>query len=201
MNYDISAVSVLVVESHQHLRKLMCDILRQFGVGKIDAAPNMDEAFKIFCENGADLIVTDWSPTLDALELVDRVRRDPRSRDFYVPMVTVTAFCDMPHVCAARDAGIHEFLAKPFTAQHLYARIRSLIENPRLFIRLGDYFGPDRRRRRMAWNSTERRGGHANRSRADRRKKRAPIPHPERRDRKTVDSRKEGRDSHNMQAA
>ena len=200
MNYDISGCSVLVVESHQHMRTLLGDILRQFGVRKVGAAPNADDAFKIFCEDGADLILTDWSPSLDAPGLVRMVRHDPRSKDFYVPIITVTAYCDLPHVYAARDAGIHDFLAKPFKAQHLYSRIRSLIENPRLFIRIGAYFGPDRRRRRMDVNGEDRRKTHSNRSRTERRNKQNPIPHPERRGKKVADSRKGERES-SIQAA
>ncbi len=201
VDYDISGCSILVAEPHQHMRSLLCDVLRQFGVRRVSTAPNGETAFKIFCEGGADLILTDWSPALNALDLVTKVRRDPSSKDFYVPIVVVTAYCDLPHVYAARNAGVHDFLAKPLMAQHLYSRIRSLIENPRLFIRIGDYFGPDRRRRRMAWSSQERRNGHANRTRTERRRKQASIPHSERRGNRIANSRKEGRESFGMQAA
>jgi len=53
----------------------------------------------------------------------------------------------MNRVVEARDAGVHEFLAKPLSAKGLYSRIRSIIERPRPFVRAGQYFGPDRRRR------------------------------------------------------
>ena len=200
MNYDISECAVLVVDPHQHMRTLLSDILRQFGVRKIAAAPNADDAFKTFCEEGADLILTDWSPSLNAPEFVHTVRHNPHSKDFYVPVITVTAYCDLPHVYAARDAGIHDFIAKPFKAQHLYSRIRSLIENPRLFIRIGRYFGPDRRRRRMAPNGDDRRKGHSNRSRCERRNQQKSIPHPERRGKKIENSRTHEREP-SVQAA
>ncbi len=120
------------------------------------------------------------------------MRRDPLSHDFYAPFIVMTAFCDLQRVCLARDSGIHEFLAKPFPAQHLYYRIRAIVEQPRLFIRLVDYFGPDRRRRRMEWKGLERRE-HANRTNADRRMKKVPI-HPDRRGLKVVDSRRDARE-------
>ena len=47
---------------------------------------------------------------------------------------------------AARDAGVTEFLAKPITAQNLFARITEILERPRAFVRCNGYFGPDRRR-------------------------------------------------------
>ena len=184
---DLSAVTVLVTERHQQMRGLMCDILNKLGAGKVIATSTADEAFKVFSEDGADLIISDWSPEVDMLGLVRRVRTDPVSKDFYTPVIAVTAFSDRERVCLARDAGIHEFLAKPFSVHHLFCRIRTIVEQPRLFIRLASYFGPDRRRRRMEWAGIERRA-HANRTRADRRAKRLPVK-PDRRGVKTLDSR------------
>ena len=189
---NLSATSFLLMESHLLMRGVVSDILRQFGVGKVAAVTNVADAFKQFAENGADLIISDWSPDANALELVRRVRHDPLSKDFYTPVIALTAFSDLVHVCRARDAGIHEFLAKPFTAQHLYCRIRSIIEQPRVFVRYGSYFGPDRRRRRMAWAGSERRA-HTNRARTDRRTEKIPVQ-PDRRGIKTIDSRTEYRD-------
>ena len=51
---------------------------------------------------------------------------------------------------AARDAGVTEFLAKPITAQNLFARIAEIVERPRAFVRCDAYFGPDRRRHQNA---------------------------------------------------
>ena len=47
----------------------------------------------------------------------------------------------------ARDAGVTEFLVKPFTAKDMYLRIEALIEKPRRFVDAENFFGPDRRRR------------------------------------------------------
>lgn len=197
---DLGAISVLVAERHQQMRGIVCDILRQFGIGKVIPAPSVADAFASFAEQGADLIISDWSPDLNVLDLVRRVRHDPLSKDFYAPVIAITAFCDLERVCLARDAGIHEFLAKPFAAHHLYCRIRSIVEQPRLFIRLDSYFGPDRRRRRMDWPGHERRA-HANRSQSDRREEQKPIVHHDRRGHKTVDSRQDKRTQGKQRAA
>jgi DNA-binding response OmpR family regulator len=48
----------------------------------------------------------------------------------------------------ARDAGVNEFVVKPFSTNTLYAKIRATVEHPRAFVELPDgYLGPDRRRR------------------------------------------------------
>lgn len=50
----------------------------------------------------------------------------------------------------ARDAGMTEFLVKPFSARSMARRITMVIENPRQFVRTDDFFGPDRRRHRIS---------------------------------------------------
>ena len=51
----------------------------------------------------------------------------------------------MERVETARDAGVSSFLAKPMSAQSLFKRLASLVEDQRPFIRCTDFFGPDRR--------------------------------------------------------
>lgn len=178
--YDLSRLRVLVVEKHRLMRRIMCDVLRELGVREVKSAADAAEAFELFQTFEADLVLTDWSPGLNGVEFLKMIRRSPTSRDIYVPVVMVTAYTELHHVCAARDAGTTEYLAKPVTAKLIYYRIKSIIENPRLFIRNQDYFGPDRRRRRLEFLGPERRT-HANRHGNDRRTGQSPTPFPDRR--------------------
>ena len=58
----------------------------------------------------------------------------------------LSAYSDEDRVRLARDHGVTEFLAKPFTADIVLQRLEEVIENPRSFVRTASYFGPDRRR-------------------------------------------------------
>jgi response regulator RpfG family c-di-GMP phosphodiesterase len=69
----------------------------------------------------------------------------------------VTGHAERPLLERARDAGVHEFLAKPVSASMLYARLQRVIENPPPFVRSDTYFGPDRRRRAVAFTGPDRR--------------------------------------------
>ena len=62
-------------------------------------------------------------------------------------MTIITGHTEFHRIHEARNAGVNEVLAKPISAQNLYGRVLSVIENPRPFVRSSDYFGPDRRRR------------------------------------------------------
>ena len=57
----------------------------------------------------------------------------------------------------ARDTGVTEYLIKPVTANALYSRIVNVIQNPRQFVRVSEYFGPDRRRTTQDFTGEERR--------------------------------------------
>lgn len=155
--YNLSKVNVLVVERHPQLRRLICDILREFGIQNVRDAGDEDAAFELFQEFPADLVLTDWSPELNGKGFLEKIRKHAESRDMFAPVVMITAFTEIAEVCEARDAGINEYLAKPFSAALIYYRIRSLIENPRVFVRTDHYFGPDRRRRALNYRGHERR--------------------------------------------
>jgi DNA-binding NtrC family response regulator len=64
-----------------------------------------------------------------------------------IPVIMITGHSTVRRVAEARDVGVSEFLSKPVTARGVIERINRVVENPRPFVRSGDYFGPDRRRR------------------------------------------------------
>ena len=147
MAYKMENISVLVVEDNLPMLNLTKSILQTFGVKTIYGAQDGEEGFKKFMEKRPDLVIADWMmDNADGLELTHKIRRDGFSPNQYVPIVLMTGFSEKQRVLAARDAGITEFLVKPFTAHDLYLRISQIIERPRPFIQSEDFFGPDRRR-------------------------------------------------------
>lgn len=175
--YDLSNLKVLVIDQHPGMRHLLRDVLRELGVVSIRMSGTPEEAFEAFREFDPDLILTDWAPGLDGLRFLDMVRRSEGSPNAFAPVVMVSAYTELHHICRARDAGINEYLAKPFTATKLYKRIKAIVENPRLYIRNGNYFGPDRRRRRVPWSGAERRRQEPNRQGTPApRREAAPLP-------------------------
>ncbi|MEO5337198.1 MAG: response regulator [Magnetospirillum sp. WYHS-4] len=179
-DYDLSGLKVLLVEKHAYMRRIIHDILKTFGITAVREASSHDAAYAMFKDQPPDLVLTDWSPGLDGLRLVRLIRTDLVSPDPYVPIIVVTANTEIRHVIAARDAGMTEYLAKPITAKFLYARIRSIIERQRVFIRSQEFFGPDRRRRRADHGGPERRS-HRNVAGMERRQRELPHPGSERR--------------------
>ena len=139
------------------LRKLMSDVIQTLGVGHVEVC-YADEIFRDDkIELTPDIIFTDWSPVLDGINLIKAIRTSKANLDRYIPVVVVSAFTDIDHVCEARDAGMTEYLAKPVSGESICRRICSLVEHPREFIDTMMYIGPDRRRREHGFGGGEKR--------------------------------------------
>ena len=156
-SYNLSKINVLILENNKLIRRLMSNVFHEFGVRKGLKTGDPDAAYKMFSTNTADIIISDWSPDLNGIEFLKRIRSSPDSPDPFVPIIICTGNTEKQHVVTARDAGMTEFLVKPVSAKTIYSRIVSVIEKHRQFIRIDDYFGPDRRRHQTAALAVERR--------------------------------------------
>ncbi len=148
MSYSFDNITVLVVEDNQPMLDITKSLLLTFGVGNVITAKDGDHGFRACLEHNPDIIIADWMmiPT-DGIAMTKRIRSDRRSPNPYVPIILMTGFSEKRRVLQARDAGVTEFLVKPFTARDLYKRLCQVIERPRQFVRSEDFFGPDRRRK------------------------------------------------------
>lgn len=147
MAYELHKISALAIEDNLPMLELVRSLLLAFGVGHVYGAKNGEEGYEKFCALNPDLVIADWmmKPT-DGITLTRRIRTDPRTPNPYVPVILMTGFSEKRRVIEARDAGVTEFLVKPFNARDLYRRLAQIIERPRQFIKSDDFFGPDRRR-------------------------------------------------------
>jgi len=148
VEYNLERLNFLIVDDNKHMRALVMSILHALGAKNVIDAGDGADAFKELRHFPADIIICDWNmEPLDGLDFTRMVRTASDSPNPFVPIIMLTGHTEMNRVAEARDAGIHEFLAKPISAKGLYSRIRSIIERPRPFVRAGQFFGPDRRRR------------------------------------------------------
>jgi CheY-like chemotaxis protein len=146
--YKFEEIEVLVVDDNSHMRTLLRELLRNLGIERIVEANDGDSGIQRLGRSSPDVVITDlMMKPVDGLQFTRMVRDPNTSPDPFVPIIMVTGFSDKPRVEEARDAGVTEFLAKPVTCEALYARLETIIERPRPFVRTSSFFGPDRRRR------------------------------------------------------
>ena len=118
---------ILMVEDDQALCAAVDIHLRQQGY-TVDSAHTGEDGLHFALQNAYDLILMDrMLPELDGLEAV----RTLRSRGFSTPVLMLTALDGVPDRVDGLDAGADDYLAKPFAAEELLARIRALSRRPR----------------------------------------------------------------------
>ncbi len=148
MTIRFEKLSILVIEDTRPMQKLLVAVLETLGVKKIDTCDNGEQAFRTFCMHNHDIVLSDWQmEPMDGLELTKKIRKNLYSPNKMVPVILITGYSAWQRVQDARDAGVTEFLVKPFTAHDLARRLAHVINSPRDFIETQDFFGPDRRRR------------------------------------------------------
>ncbi len=155
---DTKKLKVLIVEDNVHFRTLVRAILQALGVESFEEARDGAEAIEVLKSFDANLVIVDWKMDgVDGVECVRRIRSSADSPNKFLPIIMVTGYTEASLVNDARNAGVNDFLAKPISAKSLLSRIVSVIENRLPFIKTGDYFGPDRRRRQDSTDDPDRR--------------------------------------------
>lgn len=147
MSGSLRALNVLLVEDNNHMRSVARSILRAFGISNLRECSDGAEALDVFQLGATDLIITDLHMTmLDGVELTKMIRSAPDSAGRFTPIILMTAFAEKSRILEARDAGVTEICAKPFTPIDLHRKIVNCINHPRRFVRSNTFIGPDRRR-------------------------------------------------------
>jgi len=155
LNWD--NINIMVVDDNAFMRKLIVSTLYALGFTSVIDLPSAKDAVKALSlsrtnpvEAGIgtiDIILSDFvMPELDGSLFLRWIRTDKKAPDRFVPFVMVSGAADAAVVETSRDAGVTEFLAKPFSAKSMGDRILEVIRNPRQYVLAQDYFGPDRRR-------------------------------------------------------
>ncbi|MEO8114306.1 MAG: response regulator [Phenylobacterium sp.] len=150
---DLASLRLLVVDDNANVRRLIGDVLRAGGVGRVDTAEDGLRAREKLQSWNPDIVFSDWSmPLMGGLELTRSIRRaavhpDRKVPNPQVPVIIVSAHRGEREVEEARRAGVNEFVIKPFTPAALLSRIQLVLTRPRPFIVSSAYVGPDRRRR------------------------------------------------------
>lgn len=154
----MAALKVLVVDDNAAMRGIVRAVLSAFGCVQIKEAADAKSALTTLTEDSIDVLIVDWKmKPVDGLALVKRLRDPDKSPNPYLPIIMLSAYSEAAKVRLARDAGVTEFLVKPFNAGALYARLTSIVNRPRPYVRTKEFFGPDRRRLDATHEGPERR--------------------------------------------
>jgi len=119
--------SVLVIDDDEQIRRLIARLLRPM-VLRIEEAASAEEAEeKLSAAAPPDLVLLDMQlPGRSGHEVLAEIRANPRTR--LVPVVMITGAATAEARLKAIQAGVTDFVAKPFSHEELAARVRALLE-------------------------------------------------------------------------
>ena len=117
----------LVVDDFSTMRRIVKNILKQLGYENIDEAEDGAQAYSKLQNNDYDFVISDWNmPNMDGLELLKKIRSDQKLKA--MPVLMVTAEAEKEKVITAVQAGVNNYIVKPFTAEVLKEKMDRIFE-------------------------------------------------------------------------
>ena len=121
-----AALKVLIVDDQFSVRQMTRMTLEQIGIRYVHESENGRQALEMAAVQPLDLIISDYNmPEMDGLNLLRAVRGHPMVRK--LPFILLTGRGDKELVIKAAQAGVNNYLVKPFTAAILRQKIEQVM--------------------------------------------------------------------------
>jgi two-component system chemotaxis response regulator CheY len=125
MSFDRN-IKVLVVDDYKTMTRIIRNLLKQIDVNDSDEASDGIEALAKLRAGTFDLVISDWNmQPMTGLDLLKEVRADSRLKQ--TPFIMVTAESKTENVVAAKQAGVSNYIVKPFNAETLRDKITKVM--------------------------------------------------------------------------
>lgn len=117
---------ILLVDDQLSMRNLIRYSLQQLGIRNVSEARNGQEALEALSVNRYDLIISDWNmDVVDGLQLLKTLRANPLT--MRTPFIMSTANKDRAKVAEAVQAGVNNYIVKPFNVETLRKKIEQVV--------------------------------------------------------------------------
>ncbi|MDY0030165.1 MAG: response regulator [Pseudobdellovibrionaceae bacterium] len=119
-------MNVLIVDDYKTMLRIIGNLLKQLGFNNVDEATDGSMALEMFKNKNYGLVISDWNmEPMSGLDLLKQVRTLPANAN--VPFVMVTAESKTENVIAAKQAGVSNYIVKPFNAETLKTKLVSVL--------------------------------------------------------------------------
>ena len=121
----MAANRILLVEDETEIREMLSFAFERAGL-EVQTAESAEQALDLLDGPLPSLVIIDWMlPGMSGIELARRLRRDPLTTE--LPLLMLTARGEESDKLKSFDAGIDDYVTKPFSPRELIARIRALL--------------------------------------------------------------------------
>lgn len=120
-------MNILIVDDYNTMLRIIKNLLKQLGFNNVDEAVNGEDAFEKVQQKNYGLIISDWNmEPMTGLDLLKKIRS---SNDNYknTPFIMITAESKTENVVAAKQAGVNNYIVKPFNAETLKSKMTSVL--------------------------------------------------------------------------
>lgn len=117
-------MNILVVDDYQTMIRIIKNLLKQLGFDNIDEATDGGAALEKISQKDYGLIISDWNmEPMTGIDLLKKVRETGNK----VPFIMVTAESKTENVVAAKQAGVDNYIVKPFNAETLKNKLTAVL--------------------------------------------------------------------------
>lgn len=119
-------LNILIVDDSPTMRRIIKNTLERIGYKNSIDASNGKEAIDMLKDNNINFVITDWNmPEMNGLEFVTELRSQSEYENLPILMITTRGMKD--DVLQAVQAGVNNYIVKPFTPETLEEKINKLI--------------------------------------------------------------------------
>ncbi len=121
-------MEVLIVDDYKTMLRIIRNLMKQLGFNNVDEATDGSAALQKLRDKKCGLVISDWNmEPMTGLQLLQEVRADGELKA--MPFVMITAESKTENVIAAKQAGVNNYIVKPFNAATLKSKLQSVLGN------------------------------------------------------------------------
>ena len=118
-------MNILIVDDYKTMLRIINNLLKQLGFSNVDEATDGGMALNMIKEKKYNLIISDWNmEPMSGYEFLKLVRTNEATKQ--LPFIMVTAESKTENIIAAKQAGVSNYIVKPFNAQTLKQKIEAV---------------------------------------------------------------------------
>lgn len=119
-------MKVLIVDDYKTMLRILRNLLKQLQFTNIEEATDGSMALDMLRQDKFGLVISDWNmEPMTGIELLREVRGDDGLK--HLPFVMITAESKSENVIAAKQAGVSNYIVKPFNAETLKTKLVSVL--------------------------------------------------------------------------
>jgi two-component system chemotaxis response regulator CheY len=121
-------MSILIVDDYKTMLRIIRNLLKQLGFNSVDEAIDGSSALTKLRDKDFGLVISDWNmEPMSGLQLLKEVRADVKLKE--IPFIMITAESKSENVIAAKEAGVSNYIVKPFNAATLKGKLTTVLGN------------------------------------------------------------------------